>query len=125
MKKRIQNKINVKNDIVFTTTCGISYNSNKFVIGDYFHTTTSSINNNTLFTISSSTQPNENENQPDGKVFVVVSSNNNCISYSEDYGTLYHLCNEYNEIIKKLESLNLNISFNISISSDTPSKVGE
>ena len=151
MKKRIKQYINNYNstDMALTSNCGFGYNSstaNSAEVG-YFYTVNASssinitdsnmlnycyhtftispsisINNNSIFTCNINSS--QNYNNPNGKIFGVVSNTNtvSAISYSEDYVSLYNFADLYNRVTNSAVCINSQHSkkYNNTIQADVP-----
>lgn len=154
MKKRIKQYINNYNstDMTLTSNCGFGYSSateNSAEVG-YFYTINAnisinitdsnmlnycyhtftispsiSINNNSIFTCNINSS--QNYNNPNGKIFGVVSNNISAntvsaISYSEDYVSLYNFANSYNIVTNAAVCINSQHSkkYNNTIQADIP-----
>lgn len=151
MKKRIKQYINNYNlsDLNLISSCGLNYkttleeddngigyfyvvNSNTPIdikssnMSDYyyhnFNVASSSVvtNANNIFTCNVN-------NKSHGKIFGIVSSNTSTnsisvISYSEDYGSLYHFANLYNQVRNRAISISSQRSknYNNTIQADVP-----
>lgn len=117
-----------------STPIDITDSNNSNMLDYYYHTFTvsSSISvpiSNSIFTcnIDSSQNYNNPNGNPNGKIFGVVSTNNNtvsAISYSEDYVSLYNFATLYNKVTSAADSVGSQNSKNYSntIQEDVPKK---